>query len=240
LRLIAGVEDADVGTRRLGHNVTAAYFAQHHTDSLDVDRTVLAELDSVLHDRSTNPRSVLGAFGFPGDTVDKLVGQCSGGERARLALAKLVVGPANLLCLDEPTNHLDIASRELLTAALEAYAGTVLLVTHDRALIRATADQICVVGGGDAVMTDADLDVYLSAAADVGHASAPDRGDARASTSDGSARPRAADRREQRRAAAEQRRDGPRDDDGACARRRSGRRCRTAVGAAGRTARRRQ
>jgi len=198
LRIAAGVEDADSGTRRLGHNVTAAYFAQHHTDALDLDRTVLAELDATLHDRATNPRSVLGAFGFPGDTVEKLVGQCSGGERARLALAKLVVGPANLLCLDEPTNHLDLASRELLTSALGAYGGTVLLVTHDRALIRAVTDGVCAVGDGTAVLSDDDLDAYLAAQRD-----------------DGSARDRAAsaapehrpvDRRQQRRDAAEQRR----------------------------------
>ncbi|CAN5872098.1 ABC-F family ATP-binding cassette domain-containing protein [soil metagenome] len=201
LRLIAGVEDPDRGTCQLGHNVTAAYFAQHHSDALALDRTVFAELDDAVHDRAINPRSVLGAFGFPGATVDKLVGQCSGGERARLALAKLVVGPANLLCLDEPTNHLDIASRDLLTAALAAYQGAVLLVTHDRALIRATADAICAVGGGDARLVDADLEAYLT--------SQEPAAAARQSTPRATARPEASpvvDRRQQRRDAAEQRR----------------------------------
>jgi ATP-binding cassette subfamily F protein 3 len=200
LRLVAGVEDVDGGTCRLGHNVTAAYFAQHHTDALDLDRTVLAELDTALHDRATNPRSVLGAFGFPGDTVDKLVGQCSGGERARLALAKLVVGPANLLCLDEPTNHLDLASRELLTAALAAFEGTVLLVTHDRALIGDVADGICAVGSGTAELLAPDLEAYLAGRPDDGRGASAPAHDPQASGSGGN------DRRQQRRDAAEQRR----------------------------------
>ena len=162
LRLVAGVDQPDAGACHLGHNVVPAYFGQHHIDALDTDRTVLAELEAVLHDHGRNPRAILGAFGFPGDTVDKRVGQCSGGERARLALAKLVVGPANLLCLDEPTNHLDIDSRELLTGALDAYDGTVLLVTHDRELIRAASDAICAVGGGGLSVHDGALDSYLA------------------------------------------------------------------------------
>ena len=162
LRLLAGLEPPDAGRCELGHGVRPAYFAQHHVDALDLDQTLLAEMNDALGDRATNPRAVLGAFGFPGDTVDKRVGVCSGGERARLALAKLVVGPANLLCLDEPTNHLDLDSRELLTDALVAYEGTVVLVTHDRELIRATADRICVVGDGTATLHDGDLDSYLA------------------------------------------------------------------------------
>ena len=199
LRIVAGVEDVDGGTCRLGHDVRAAYVAQHHTDALDLDRTVLAELEAVLHDRMTNPRSVLGAFGFPGDTVDRRVGQCSGGERARLALAKLVVGPANLLCLDEPTNHLDLASRELLTSALDAYGGTVLLVTHDRALIHAVADGVCAVGDGTAALSDDDLGAYLASLHD-----GDDDIDAPAGPAMTEHRP--VDRRQQRRDAAAQRR----------------------------------
>ena len=194
LRLLGGVDEPDAGDRRLGHQVQPAYFAQHHVDALDLDRTVLAELDAALVDRSVNPRTLLGAFGFPGDAVDLRVGQCSGGERARLALAKLVAGPANLLCLDEPTNHLDIDSRELLTDALVAYEGTVVLVTHDRELIRAAADHICVVGDGAADLFASDLDSYLVR---------------RAATGDGTTPPADAparnDRRHQRRMAAEAR-----------------------------------
>jgi ATP-binding cassette subfamily F protein 3 len=197
LRLVAGVEQPDIGTCRRGHNVTPAYFAQHHADALDDRRTVLAELEAALGDRAANPRSILGAFGFPGDTVDKWVGQCSGGERARLALAKLVVGPANLLCLDEPTNHLDLDSRELLTAALDAYRGTVLLVTHDRALIRAVADGICAVGDGRAELIDPDLDAYIARVQ-----GRPAEGGGDAEAADGGARA-SVDRRQQRREAAE-------------------------------------
>jgi len=162
LRLLAGLERPDAGRCALGHEVYPAHFAQHHVDALALDQTLLAEMKAALGDRATNPRAILGAFGFPGDTVDKRVAMCSGGERARLALAKLVAGPANLLCLDEPTNHLDLDSRELLTDALVAYEGTVVLVTHDRELIRATADRICVVGEGTATLHDGDLDSYLA------------------------------------------------------------------------------
>jgi ATP-binding cassette, subfamily F, member 3 len=168
LRLLAGIEVPDAGRRALGHAVRPVYFAQHHVDALDLNLTVLAELERGLDDRGVNARSVLGAFGFPGDTVDKRVNQCSGGERARLALAKLVVGPANLLCLDEPTNHLDLDSRELLTDALAAYEGTVVLVTHDRELIRATADRICAVGDGTVELHAGDLDAYLARRAPIG------------------------------------------------------------------------
>jgi ATP-binding cassette subfamily F protein 3 len=168
LRLLAGIEVPDAGRRALGHAVRPVYFAQHHVDALDLNLTVLAELERGLDDRGVNARSVLGAFGFPGDTVDKRVNQCSGGERARLALAKLVVGPANLLCLDEPTNHLDLDSRELLTDALAAYEGTVVLVTHDRELIRATADRICAVGDGTVEVHAGDLDAYLARRAPIG------------------------------------------------------------------------
>jgi ATP-binding cassette subfamily F protein 3 len=204
LRLAAGLEQPDAGTCTRGHNVTPAYFAQHHADTLDAGRTVLEEVDAALADRTANPRAVLGAFGFPGDTVDKRTADCSGGERARVALARLVGGPANLLCLDEPTNHLDIDSRELLTDALRAYEGTVLLVTHDRALVRAVADRICAVGDGRAALRDGDLDDYLADRAGDRHADATgptDRGEGGDASS-----PARTDRREQRRAAAEQRR----------------------------------
>jgi ATP-binding cassette subfamily F protein 3 len=197
LRLLAELERPDSGRCELGHQVQPAYFAQHHVDALDVDQTVLGEMKEALGERATNPRAVLGAFGFPGDTVDKRVAVCSGGERARLALAKLVIGPANLLCLDEPTNHLDLDSRELLTDALVAYQGTVVLVTHDRELIRATAARVCVVGDGTATLHDRDLDSYLAR-----RAAAAEAGRSRAAAESA----QRLDRRQQRRIEAEARR----------------------------------
>ncbi|MEO0415235.1 MAG: ATP-binding cassette domain-containing protein, partial [Verrucomicrobiota bacterium] len=116
-----------------GHKVSVSYFSQTHADELDPTRTVLETLEGHVTDEAAgNLRSILGAFLFRGDDVFKQVGVLSGGERGRLALAKMLLEPANLLILDEPTNHLDLQSQEVLQKALIDYTGTYLIVSHNR------------------------------------------------------------------------------------------------------------
>ncbi len=154
LRLLLGELAPMAGDVAIGSNVQAAAFAQHQADALDPARTVFEEFKAAVGASAAaaakNLRTLLGSFGFPGDAADRLVGELSGGERTRLALARLMVEPVNLLVLDEPTNHLDLPSCDILEDALRAYPGTVLLVTHDRYLIREVATALVDVRDGRA------------------------------------------------------------------------------------------
>src|SRR6185369_3811219 len=164
LKLLAGVLPLDGGELRVGHNVKIGYFAQDHAEMLDPGRTAMEEMMSVA-DVETAPhvRKLLGAFLFSGDAVEKRAGVLSGGERSRLALAKLLLEPSNCLLLDEPTNHLDLTAKEVLLAALLEYAGTLVIVAHDRYLLDRLPTQVVEVGAGHAVRYLGNYEDYLRA-----------------------------------------------------------------------------
>ncbi|HXG01575.1 MAG TPA: ABC-F family ATP-binding cassette domain-containing protein, partial [Bacteroidota bacterium] len=132
-RIIAGIEPFDGGERKIGHNVTISYYAQHQADELNPTKDVLTTVDDVaIGDVRKRLRNLLGCFLFSGDDVFKNVGVLSGGEKSRLALAKMLLQPANLLVLDEPTNHLDMRSKAVLQDALKNFEGSYVIVSHDR------------------------------------------------------------------------------------------------------------
>ncbi len=164
LKIIASQEKVDDGQVKLGHNVVLTYFGQHQARELAGELSVL---DTVYHQGEeltiTQARSLLGAFLFSGDEVDKKVQVLSGGEKSRVALAKMLVRPANLMLLDEPTNHLDITSQEVLQEAMGQYEGTIIVVSHNRFFVNSFVNKVLEIKDGKATVYEGNIDDYLEA-----------------------------------------------------------------------------
>jgi ATP-binding cassette, subfamily F, member 3 len=163
LHLLMGMEQPTEGKIKLGdHNVIPGYFEQNQAEALDLAKTVMQTIhDEVPQWTNEEVRTLLGRFLFTGDTVFKAVGALSGGEKARLALAKMLLRPANLLILDEPTNHLDIPAKEMLEEALKNYDGSVVVVSHDRYFISQVANKIVEIRDGELILYRGDYHYYL-------------------------------------------------------------------------------
>lgn len=163
LHLIMGMEKPTEGTVTMGdHNVLPGYFEQNQAEALDLQKTVIQTIhDEVPKWTNEEVRTLLGRFLFSGDSAFKKVEALSGGEKARLALAKMLLQPANLLILDEPTNHLDIPAKEMLEEALQNYDGTVIIVSHDRYFISQVANKIVEIRDGELLLYRGDYHYYL-------------------------------------------------------------------------------
>ena len=148
LKMLAGALAPDAGDVRLGASLKMGYFAQQSLDTMDADLTVFEQLQNDFPREGVGAlRSLAGAFQFSGDDVDKKIRALSGGEKSRLAMARMLFDPPNFLVLDEPTNHLDLATKEMLVDALKAFEGTMIFVSHDRAFLRGISNRVLELGG---------------------------------------------------------------------------------------------
>ncbi|ELR98330.1 ABC-F family ATP-binding cassette domain-containing protein [Gloeocapsa sp. PCC 73106] len=163
LRMIMAMEQPEEGRIELGkHNVIPGYFAQNQAEALPLDKLVIDTIHDTVPDwKNEEVRTLLGRFLFTGETVFKPVRALSGGEKARLALAKMLLRPCNLLMLDEPTNHLDIPAKEMLEEAIQAYDGTAIIISHDRYFISKTANKIVEIREGELIVYAGDYHYYL-------------------------------------------------------------------------------
>ncbi len=161
-RIMAGIEAFQAGERVVGHNVSIAYYSQNRTELLHPHKTVLATLEEQAPGRSpTELRTLLGSFLFSGDDAFKPVSVLSGGEKSRLALAKMLLEPANFLILDEPTNHLDVTSKAVLQRRLLDFRGTCFIVSHDRDFLVPLVNKVVSLGGGEPEIFGGTLEEYL-------------------------------------------------------------------------------
>ena len=162
LKVIAGLTEATEGKAEVGANVQLGYFSQYSMDVLNPSLTVFDEVRGRVKDKSDGYlRSLLAAFLFRGDDVEKKVSVLSGGEKSRLILATILTNPVNLLILDEPTNHLDIRSREVLVEALKGFEGTILIVSHDRHFLKQVTTQVAEVSHGGVRFHNGTFDEYI-------------------------------------------------------------------------------
>lgn len=162
MRLLAGLEKKDNGKVRLGHNVKISYFGQHQAQELAPELTVMETLGAVAGEMTTTQvRGLLGTFLFRGEEVDKKVQVLSGGEKSRLALAKMIVQPANLLILDEPTNHLDMSSQEVLQEAMVQYDGAIIIVSHNRHFVNGFISKVLEIKDNRGTVYEGNIDDYL-------------------------------------------------------------------------------
>jgi len=161
LKMLAGVEKTTNGSIQFGENITKGYYAQHQLEILDPNETVYDSFRKVTKGWSeTDSRTYLGSFMFTGDEIEKLVKVLSGGEKARLALARMLVVPSHLILLDEPTNHLDMVSRKILGKSLSLFKGSIVCISHDRHFLNEVTNMTCEVGNGTVITFNGNYDYY--------------------------------------------------------------------------------